>query len=101
MEHRDPSSQVTVFVCTNERVPGHRLPCCGHRGGAGLRDTLKAMVRERELQQQIKIRRSGCLGTCREGPALQVFPEGRLYVGVTGEDLSRLLEELISFLPSS
>jgi (2Fe-2S) ferredoxin len=33
----------------------------------------------------------GCLGLCKHGPNLIVYPEGTWYLGVTGEDVPEIV----------
>jgi len=84
-----------IFVCTNQRPEGHPKPCCGGRGSRELRDTLKAMVRERGLELEVKVFQSGCLGGCEQGPMALRYPDGQLMMGVKMEDLEGILADTI------
>jgi len=86
-----------VFVCTNHREPGERV-CCADRGGAELRDRLKAMVKERGLRGRIRVSQSGCLDRCEDGPNIMVFPDNVWYAGVGLDDLDAILDDAIASL---
>ncbi len=79
-----------LFVCTNERETG---ACCGKRGSAAVRDTLKAAITARGLKGRVRVARSGCLDHCNEGPNVMVFPDQQWYAGVTLDDVPRILAE--------
>ncbi len=83
---------VAIFVCTHQRPDGHPKPSCAHRGGAELRDELKNMVRERGLDGQIRVFKSGCLGGCEQGPTAIKYPDGELMMGVSQSDLEQILD---------
>jgi len=84
---------VAIFICTHERPEGHPKPCCGPRGGTELRDELKNMVRDRGLDGQIRVFKSGCLGGCEQGPTAIQYPDGELMMGVSHEDLEQILAD--------
>ncbi|MBE7439539.1 MAG: (2Fe-2S) ferredoxin domain-containing protein [Spirochaetales bacterium] len=64
-----------LFVCENVRQGGER-PSCGGRGGAEVRQYLKARVKDLDLKG-VRINMSGCLDQCEEGPVSVLYPEGR------------------------
>lgn len=97
MEKRCQPHKRIVFVCTNQRAPGERV-CCADRGGAELRDRLKAMVKERGLRGRIRVSQSGCLDRCEDGPNIMVFPDNVWYAGVRPDDLNVILEDAIASL---
>lgn len=94
MESRPTPFAAVAFVCTNQRPEGAPKPCCANRGGQRLRDELKRLAIERGLSGRVKVFASGCLSHCEEGPTVVTFPDGRVHVGVTEEDLPALLEAL-------
>ena len=96
MKSRPASFAAVAFVCTNERPADHPKPCCAARGSRQLRDDLKAMVAARGLTGRVKVYQSGCLGQCELGPAALTFPDGRVHVGVTADDLPTLLDALVA-----
>jgi (2Fe-2S) ferredoxin len=81
-----------VFVCTNDRPPGHPRGCCGAKGSAEIRDRLKALVKERGLAGQVRVNASGCLDFCEVGATIVVYPENVWYGHVTMADLAEIVE---------
>ncbi len=82
-----------IFVCTHQRAEGERV-CCANRGGAELRDALKAMVKARRLKGKIRVSQSGCMDQCEKGANIMVFPDNTWWSAVNPEDLEPLLDEL-------
>lgn len=87
-----PSWKHHVFVCTNKRPPGHPKGSCADRGCAEVLAALTDQVERRELFETVKINGSTCLGPCRSGPTLVVYPENTWYAGVTAADVAEIVE---------
>lgn len=88
-----------IFVCTNERAEGERV-CCMSAGGGELRDTLKAMVKARQLRSRIRVSQSGCMDKCEDGPNIMVFPDNIWFSHVTAVDLEPILDAVVHSLES-
>jgi (2Fe-2S) ferredoxin len=81
-----------VFVCTNERPPGHPRGCCAAKGSVEVRDLLKAQVKARGLAGRIRINVAGCLDFCETGVSIVVYPENVWYGRVTRADVEEIVE---------
>ena len=81
-----------LFVCCNQRSPGHRRGCCDPDGSASLRTALKAEIQKRGLKPHVRANSAGCLDQCEHGPTLAIYPQGIFYGNVTPEDVSRIVE---------
>ncbi len=81
-----------VFVCENRRDPGDPRGCCAERGGAAVREALKAELERRGLKAQIRANAAGCLDACAHGPTMVVYPEGVWYGRVRPEDVPEIVE---------
>jgi len=88
-----PSLQRHVFVCTNERGPNAPKGCCKLRGGAEVRDRLKAELAARGLSKVIRANNTGCLDQCQHGVSLVVYPEQVWYGRVTPDDIPEIVEK--------
>ncbi|HXX65161.1 MAG TPA: (2Fe-2S) ferredoxin domain-containing protein [Bacteroidota bacterium] len=84
-----------VFVCTNERVPGHPKGCCKEKGSPEVRDALKSEVKRRGLAGIVRINTAGCLDACEFGVSMVVYPEGIWYGGVRSSDVTEIIERTI------
>ncbi|MDP6406927.1 MAG: (2Fe-2S) ferredoxin domain-containing protein [Alphaproteobacteria bacterium] len=81
-----------VFCCTNQRPPEHERGCCQAQGGIGLRNHMKARVKELELEG-VRINAAGCLNRCEDGPAVVVYPEGIWYRAESKEDIEEIIAQ--------
>lgn len=79
-----------LFVCTNERKNGEIS--CGEQYGLDLVAAFKKEINDRKLPLKIRAQRAGCLGVCKQGPTIAIYPEGTFYVGVKPEDVAEIVE---------
>ena len=86
---------IHVFVCDNQRPPGHVRGCCADRGGAAFLNALKELCRKGTGKKKVRVNRSGCLDLCEKGAVVVVYPEGVWYQGVTVADAQKVYEEHI------
>jgi (2Fe-2S) ferredoxin len=88
-----PKPERHVFICTNQRPPGHPKSSCTDRGAQDLVAEFGRLLEEREAFGRIKITRSGCLGPCELGPSVLVYPEGVMYAGVHMNDVAEIFDQ--------
>lgn len=88
--------QKHVFVCTNQKSPGK--VCCAQSGGELFFEYLQAKLKQLNLYGAGKIRvtRSGCLGRCKFGPCLVVYPESIWYTYSDFSDLDEIIHGHLS-----
>ncbi len=79
-----------VFICTNEK-DGKK--CCGDKTGMALVEAFKTLVKENNLNTEIRAQRAGCFDVCSFGPAVVVYPEGIFYGNVQPADVKEIFEE--------
>jgi (2Fe-2S) ferredoxin len=84
-----------IFICTNQRSPGHRRGCCDPEGSESLRNAFKAEVKRRGLGPVVRANKAGCLEQCEHGPTVAIYPQGIFYGDVTLEDVPRIIEETV------
>lgn len=92
MERNALPHKKIIYVCLNERDAG---VCCAARGSTAIHAALKAAVKERGLNRQIRVSRSGCMDRCQQGPNVLVFPEGVWYSDVTEDDVETILNDAL------
>ncbi len=90
MEITTPRFQKHIFVCENEKDGA----CCGKKGGALLRETLKTRVKELGLTGKVRVSRSGCLDACEEGANVILMPDNVWFKGVEAKDIETILEKV-------
>ena len=75
----------------------HVLVCggtgCTSSHSGELIDALNANIKEKGLDEEIQVVRTGCFGLCALGPIMIVYPEGCFYSEVKVEDIPEIVEE--------
>ena len=80
-----------VFACYTQRPAGHPRGSCGAEGAQPLWDRLSKKI-EAERLSDVGFTAAGCLGFCRAGPLLVVYPEGVWYQPKAPEDVDEIVE---------
>ena len=60
-----------------------------------LQESLESALKDRGLDQEVKVITTGCFGLCALGPVVVVYPEGAFYTHVTPGDALEIVEEHI------
>jgi (2Fe-2S) ferredoxin len=75
----------------------HVLVCkggdCKKRGSKAVRGTLKDALRAEGMNRDVRVDSVDCLGLCKHGPNLVVYPPGTWYLGVIEEDVPELVQQ--------
>jgi (2Fe-2S) ferredoxin len=79
-----------IFVCTNQRAPGHKRGCCAEKGAEKLRSYMKSRAKELGIKD-IRVNTAGCLDRCELGPCLLIYPEGIWYAPKNEADVEEIL----------
>lgn len=93
-------AQTTNHVQAHKPLKKHILVCsnadCADRGGLMVLDAMRRAVRRADMQRQVRVTKTSCMGRCGEGPALVVYPDGVWYRGVRWEDAEDIVREHIA-----
>lgn len=65
---------------------------CLSSGAAEVKTEMLTQLEERGLDKKVHLIQSGCNGFCAAGPILAVYPGGYLYLRITAEDVSEIIE---------
>jgi len=84
-----------IFICTNQRDPGHPRGSCDSNGTGELHKLFKTAVAKRGLKGKVRANKAGCLDQCEHGPNIVVYPEGVWYGGVTAADVDEIVDRHI------
>ncbi len=87
-----PKPKKHVFVCVQNRPPGHPRGSCMQSGSAAVLEAFSKQFQARNLFEQFALSNTGCLGPC-SGPHVLVYPEGVMYGQVKAEDVESIVEE--------
>jgi (2Fe-2S) ferredoxin/ubiquinone/menaquinone biosynthesis C-methylase UbiE len=78
-----------VFVCTQQQLEDKVY--CKEQGGREVLQEFQRQVRKQDLDKTVEVSAAGCLGLCRRGPAMVVYPEGVWYTGISVGDVSEIV----------
>ncbi len=87
-----PKPEKHVFVCVQNRGPGHPRGSCTQSGCGAIWDEFAFALQQRNLHGKVALTNAGCLGPCN-GPHVLVYPEGVMYGGVSKDDVATIIEE--------
>ena len=90
----NPVFDIHIFVCTNERTSIEKKSC-GEKHGIDLIAEFKTQLNANKLPLKIRTQQAGCLGICKFGPTIAIYPEGVFYVGIKLEDVKEIVESHI------
>ncbi|MBP8952813.1 MAG: NADH-quinone oxidoreductase subunit NuoF [Armatimonadetes bacterium] len=75
----------------------HVLVCAGascvSSGSHSVSEALEAAISRHGLSNEVKVVRTGCMGSCDLGPVAVVYPEGVFYQKLTPEDAEAIASE--------
>ena len=77
----------------------HILVCggtgCTSSGSVKIQEEFAKQLKEKGLEDEVKVVPTGCFGLCALGPIVIVYPEGAFYSMVQIEDVKEIVEEHI------
>ena len=68
---------------------------CMSNGAATVRESLEEALREANLEKEVEIIITGCMGICELGPIMVVYPDGVFYQQLKPEDAREIVQEHI------
>ena len=80
-----------VFVCLNERPPGHPRGCCKSKGSEEILKAFKSEVATAGLAAEVRAQKAGCLDTCEYGVSVVVYPDNVWYGHVSMSDVHEIV----------
>lgn len=80
-----------VFACFQQRPAGHPRGSCAEAGAKPLWDRLQAKLGAKP-PPDVSMTAAGCLGFCRAGPLMVVYPQGVWYAPRTVEDIDEIIQ---------
>ncbi len=96
LEETAVESHTGVHSSEKSKKPLKILVCrksgCQKRGGRGLVDALEKLLIDRNLQDKVTIKYTGCQKRCSKAPTL-TMPDGRRYDQVNLKSLANLFDE--------
>ena len=78
-------------------IRNHVMVCCGtgctSSESPKIADAFEKELARAELQDEVKIVRTGCFGLCAAGPIVMILPDGACYSRVTVDDVPEIVRE--------
>lgn len=84
-----------IFVCINQRPPGHPKGDCASRGSREVLQRFQEEMEKRQLWDKVGVNGATCLGPCTLGASVVVYPEGTWYAQVRPDDVEEIVEQHI------
>lgn len=80
-----------IFFCTNQKAPGK--PCCADGEANAMCEYTKEKLQALDLwgPGKVRVSSSGCLGRCKQGPNILVYPEGVWYRYTSKDDIDAII----------
>jgi len=88
-----PKPEKHVFVCAQNRPPGHPRPSCGQKNASEVAEEFYWQLQQRQLFDKVAVSTSSCFGPCSEGPSVLVYPEGVMYGRVSKENVAEIFDQ--------
>jgi (2Fe-2S) ferredoxin len=84
---------IHLFVCQNERSPGHPRGDCASKGAAAVHARIRELAKLHAPDANVRVNKCGCLDTCEDGVSVAVYPAGVWYGGVKTPDAEAIVFE--------
>ena len=88
-----PKPEKHVFVCVQNRPPGHPRPSCGQKNANEVAEEFYWQLQQRQLFDKVAVSTASCFGPCSEGPSVLVYPEGVMYGRVGKDDVAEIFDQ--------
>lgn len=90
-----PQPAFYIFKCEQSSPPGMPKPSCVNDQTKDLFQHLGQTLMEKGLIATVQPIRTSCLNRCQQGPVMLVEPGHHMYVGLTKEKITRIIDEHI------
>ena len=90
-----PPFERHIFICCNQREPGHPRGSCDPDAENALQKAFKKALAERGLNRRVRANKSGCLDQCEHGPTVVVYPDTVWYGFVSETDIDEIIDSHI------
>lgn len=82
-----------LFFCVNQKSAGKT--CCADKSAKALAEYAKSKLIELNLHgaDKVRVTQSGCLGRCKLGPGLVVYPDNVWYRYHDEKDIDKIIEQ--------
>ena len=93
-----PQPAFYIFKCQQSAPPGMPKPSCVSQNNPESQELMQHLsqtLMQKGIIGNVQPIQSSCLGRCQQGPVMMVEPGHTMYVGLTKEKITRIIEEHI------
>jgi (2Fe-2S) ferredoxin len=83
-----------IFICTNNRGVNNSMTSCGINESENLLKYLKSLLIKNGTRD-VLVSQTGCLGCCKKGPVIAIYPENIWYYLKNQNDIDLIYENTI------
>lgn len=83
-----------IFICASTRLNGKVQGACKNKDSHDLVAMFTEAVMDRDLEGQVMVTSTGCVGLCEKGPVVMIYPQQTWYGEVTEDDIDEILDAL-------
>lgn len=83
-----------IFVCTSSRLTGQNQGFCFQKSSAAIISAFAEEISDRDLEGEVLVTNTGCLGVCAKGPIVMIYPQQTWYGRVAPEDVPEIMDAL-------
>ena len=84
---REEEYSIIVSVCHSTG--------CKALGAKKIIETFEAELKKKNLKDEVKIKETGCVGFCEQGPRVTIYPQNICYFKVKPSDVQEIISETI------
>jgi len=97
---RKTLEKVKIRVIDEKDINRKNILVCGGTGCTSSKspkiiDELRKEIKERNLENEVNVVKTGCFGLCAKGPIMIIYPGETFYTMVKPEDVKEIIEEHI------
>jgi len=89
---QEPGSH--IFICASTRLNGKVQGSCKNKASHNLVEMFSEEIMDRDLEDEVMITSTGCVGICEKGPIVMIYPQQTWYGEVTEDDVDDILDAL-------
>ncbi len=83
-----------IFVCGSARLVGENKGFCLQKDAVDIVQNFNEEIQDRDLDGEVMVTSTGCMGICSKGPIVVVYPEQTWYGKVTPDDIEEIVDAL-------
>ncbi len=90
-----PAYKKHIFICEHLRPENSPKGCCARKGSENLKKALKSKLAAKGLNKTYRTNSAGCLGACKHGATMVIYPQSIWYGHVQESDIDEIIEKSI------